>query len=73
MYGCATTPKKYCPSISEEPISICRAKQACAHGGTKLGIFLTGVGGGDGVTPYNRCVERDLIVQEANYRLINKE
>lgn len=78
--GCAAKEKVICPTVEEEEISVCRAKQKCLNLNTSTGV---GVGFGFGLGPntgtavgidvnrnqiddtYPNCIDRDLDAQKA--------
>jgi len=68
MSGCASTPE-VCPSIAEEPVSMCRAKAACrtsygqrfAAGYSKKGHILQ--------ANQNVCISNEIEAQKANAAL----
>lgn len=71
---CASKEKVVCPTIEIEAISVCRAKQHCAHtdSRTRVGVGFglgsrIGVGSsvGMGNDNYPDCIDRDLAEQKA--------
>jgi len=74
LSGCASAKAKTCPSVSEEPISTCRAEVACGKGkaSTAVGAFFGGFSAGmnhqsnTAVDNYNLCIDRDLDAQKTN-------
>jgi hypothetical protein len=70
--GCTTTKK--CSDISDEPVSPCRAQQACGQGTARMyfAFILGGIGSGLTGQPnavvdnYNKCVDSDLNNQKLN-------
>lgn len=82
LSSCAS--KEVCPDINQEPVSYCRAKQACTKNKTLafIGVFLGGIGGGrnDAANTIESCVDRNISAQKANtgivsndYRCISKD
>lgn len=77
--GCETKEKVICPTVAEEAISVCRAKQRCLNVNTSTGV---GIGFGFGLGPntgstvgvdvnrnnvdetYPNCIDRDLDEQK---------
>lgn len=70
MSNCAS--KSTCADISEEPVSTCRAKNACGGVGTSLAIIFGGMGAGmsgqqnQAANNYNACIDNNLSAQRAN-------
>jgi hypothetical protein len=69
--GCAS--KQPCPDVSEEPVSECRAKQACIGNKWTHGIALILGGMGAGANGTNQaqkttddCIDRNLSAQRSN-------
>ena len=83
--SCATKEKLVCPSVEEEAISVCRAKQNCMDVNTSTGVGVgVGFGLGSGSTvgvginrnrfddTYPNCIDRDLDAQKASAESASK-
>jgi hypothetical protein len=76
--SCANKEKLVCPTVEEEAVSVCRAKQNCMDVNTSTGIGIGvgfGLGSGSSVgvgvnrnrvdDDYPNCIDRELDAQKA--------
>lgn len=84
--SCATKEKLICPSVEEEAVSVCRAKQNCMDVNTSTGVGVGvgfGLGSGSSVgvginrnrfdDTYPNCLDRDLDAQKATAENASKK
>lgn len=72
ILGCSSAEKKDpCPSVEEEPISVCRAREKCRNENSSVGVglgigmgnFGFGVGRSQSSDRYANCLDEDLLEQ----------
>jgi len=75
--ACASKDKAVpCPSVEEEPISVCRAREKCKNQNSSVGLgvgigmgnFGFGVGTSQSTTRYESCLDIELTEQKVQAR-----